>query len=152
MKVLAICSVLEMIQLGRRIGERLKTGDLLFLSGDLGAGKTTLTKGIAENLGIEEDITSPTFQIKKSYQGRCLLYHLDLYRLKNQSELDVIEPEELTDSGVAVIEWGDLLRDRLNGDYLEIRIEYAGEIHERLVKFYPHGARYISLIEGLDRC
>lgn len=152
MKVLEIHSVFEMIQLGRCIGERLKTGDLLFLSGDLGAGKTTLAKGIAESLGIEDDITSPTFQIQKSYQGRFLLYHLDLYRLKNQSELDIIEPEELTDTGVTLIEWGDLLRDKLYHDYLEIKIEYAGEINERIVTFCPYGIRYKSMIEGLNEC
>jgi tRNA threonylcarbamoyladenosine biosynthesis protein TsaE len=106
MKVLEIRSEHEMLQLGSYIGERLKTGDLLFLSGDLGAGKTTLTKGIAKSLAINQEITSPTFQLKKSYQGRCLLNHLDLYRLQNEAELDILEPEELTEIGITVIEWG----------------------------------------------
>jgi ATPase, YjeE family len=152
MKALQIHSVSEMIQLGRCIGERLKTGDLLFLSGDLGAGKTTLTKGIAESLGIEADITSPTFQIQKSYQGRCMLYHLDLYRLKSQAELDIIEADEIADTGIAVVEWGDLLRDKLNLDHLTIEIEYAEILDERIVKFCPSGIRYENLITGLNIC
>ena len=152
MKALKIHSVSEMIQLGRCIGERLKTGDLLFLSGDLGAGKTTLTKGIAESLGIEADITSPTFQIQKSYQGRCMLYHLDLYRLKSQAELDIIEVDEITDTGIAVVEWGNLLRDKLSQDHLTIEIEYAEVLDERIVKFYPSGIRYENLITGLNIC
>jgi tRNA threonylcarbamoyladenosine biosynthesis protein TsaE len=149
-----IRSELEMIELGRWIGERLNTGDLLFLSGDLGAGKTTLTKGIAKGLTIEEEITSPTFQIIKSYQGRILLNHLDLYRLKNQSELDMLEPEILTDTGVVVVEWGDLWNKQLDPHYLEIKIEYSNGngLTDRIVKFYPYGIRYESLIEGMNRC
>jgi tRNA threonylcarbamoyladenosine biosynthesis protein TsaE len=152
--VLEICSELEMLQLGRRIGERLNTGDLLFLSGDLGAGKTTLTKGIARGLAIVDEITSPTFQIIKSYQGRILLNHLDLYRLKNQRELDIIEPEILTDTGAVVVEWGELWNKQLNPNYLEIKIEYSNGngLTDRVVKFYPYGIRYESLIEGIDRC
>ena len=152
MKVLEIRSEHEMLQLGSYIGERLKTGDLLFLSGDLGAGKTTLTKGIASSLEINQEITSPTFQLKKSYQGRCLLNHLDLYRLQNEAELDVLEPEELTDIGITVIEWGELLLNRLHSDYLEIKIEYTRELGERMVTFNPYGVRYNCLIEELNIC
>jgi tRNA threonylcarbamoyladenosine biosynthesis protein TsaE len=152
MKLLEIHSVYEMVHLGKCLGERLKTGDLLFLSGELGAGKTTLVKGIAEGLEIKDDITSPTFQIQKSYQGRFSLYHLDLYRLKNPSELDIIEPEEFIYNGITLVEWGDLLRDKLCQDYLEIMIEYTGNVNERTVSFYPNGIRYKSMIEGLTIC
>jgi tRNA threonylcarbamoyladenosine biosynthesis protein TsaE len=152
MMVLEIGSELEMLQLGKCLGERLKTGDLLFLSGDLGAGKTTLTKGIAKSLEINEEITSPTFQIQKSYRGRYLLNHLDLYRLKNEAELDIIEPDEITDSGITVVEWGDLLIEKLHLDYLAIKIEYTKKINERIVTINPYGIRYVSLIEGLNEC
>jgi tRNA threonylcarbamoyladenosine biosynthesis protein TsaE len=152
MKVLEIHSEHEMLQLGINIGERLKTGDLLFLSGDLGTGKTTLTKGIAKSMAINQEITSPTFQLKKSYQGRYLLNHLDLYRLQNEAELDVLEPEELTDIGITVIEWGELLLNRLHSDYLEIKIEYTRELNERIVTFNPYGLRYQCLIEELNIC
>jgi tRNA threonylcarbamoyladenosine biosynthesis protein TsaE len=152
MKILEIRSEHDMLQLGSWIGERLKTGDLLFLSGDLGAGKTTLTKGIASSLAINAEITSPTFQLKKSYQGRCLLNHLDLYRLQNEVELEILEPEELTDIGITVIEWGELLLNKLHSDYLEIKIEYTGERNERKVTFNPNGERYKCLIEELNVC
>jgi len=152
MKVLPIHSELEMLQLGRRLGERLQTGDLLFLSGDLGAGKTTLTKGIAQGLSISEDITSPTFQIQKSYQGRLRLNHFDLYRLKNPAEIDPIDLEEQLEEGITVIEWGDLLINRRYPVYLEIKIEYTREWNERIVSFNPTGLRYQSLIAGLIEC
>ena len=152
MTALAIRSENEMLQLGRSIGERLKTGDLLFLFGDLGAGKTTLTKGIAKGLAIDDPITSPTFQIKKSYQGRLVLNHLDLYRIHDQAELAVIEPEEALDTGVVIIEWGDLLVNNPFTNYLEIRIKYTEAVNERMVTFRPCGARYESLIKGLNQC
>jgi tRNA threonylcarbamoyladenosine biosynthesis protein TsaE len=152
MKVLQIHSELEMLQLGRRLGERLQTGDLLFLSGDLGAGKTTLTKGIAQGLSISEPITSPTFQIQKSYQGRLRLNHFDLYRLNNPAEIDPIDLEEYLEDGITVIEWGDLLINRQCPVYLEIKIEYTREGNERVVSFNPTGLRYQSLIAGLTEC
>ncbi len=148
--MLKIRSEQEMMQLGEKIGERLKTGDLLFLSGDLGAGKTTLAKGIAKALEIEEEITSPTFQIIKSYQGRINLIHLDLYRLKDQNELDILDPDSLVDSGAVVIEWGELWDKKIYPHYLEIKIEYNHGSNGRMVNFFPFGPRYQKLIEGID--
>lgn len=145
-----ICVEQEMILLGEKIGERVHTGDLLFLSGHLGAGKTTFTKGIARALGIEEEVTSPTFQIIKTYQGRIPLFHLDLYRLKEPNELDILDPDSLVDSGVVVIEWGDLWDKKNYPHYLEIKIEYNQESNGRKVSFFPFGSRYLKLIEGID--
>ncbi|HBF36867.1 MAG TPA: tRNA (adenosine(37)-N6)-threonylcarbamoyltransferase complex ATPase subunit type 1 TsaE [Firmicutes bacterium] len=150
--MLEIRSEHEMIQLGEKIGERLNTGDLLFLSGDLGTGKTTLTKGIAKSLEIKEEITSPTFQIIKSYQGRISLNHLDLYRLKDQNELDIIDPDSLFDSGAVVVEWGDLWDKSLYPQYLEIKIEYNHGSNGRIVTFCPFGPYYQKFIEGMDQC
>ncbi len=149
MKTLKLSSELETLKLGERIGERLKTGDLLFLSGDLGAGKTTLTKGIAKGLQIQDEITSPTFQLKKSYRGRYILYHLDLYRIKNENELEIIEPGELTTDGIAVIEWGELLKNKLNHDYLEIHIQFDN-FTERQITLEPHGLRFVEMVEELN--
>lgn len=142
-------SEIEMISLGRLLGERAQPGDLLFLSGELGAGKTTLTKGIAQGLGIKQEITSPTFQLLKSYQGRYPLHHLDLYRLTNQAELAILEPEELVQDGITVVEWGDLLLARLNSDYLAIRIDLGSDLLARLVILDAQGQSYQRFLEGL---
>ena len=104
---LQIRSDQAMIELGELLGERVKPGDLLFLSGDLGAGKTTLVKGIAKGMGIESDITSPTFQLLKTYHGKFTLNHLDLYRLGTEPDVEMLELEDLARKG-HVIEWGDL--------------------------------------------
>ena len=118
----------------------------------MGAGKTTLTKGIARALGIEEEITSPTFQIIKSYQGRISLNHLDLYRLKDKNELDIIDPDSLIDSGAVVIEWGELWDKNLYPQYLEIKIEYKYGSDGRIIKFQPVGLHYQKLVEGIEQC
>lgn len=139
----------HLIEIGKFLGERLKTGDLLFLFGDLGAGKTTLTKGIALGMGIDDVVTSPTFQLKKSYQGRYTLNHLDLYRIRSLFELEIIEPDELVEEGVTVVEWGKLLLDRLHTNYLEIRIEVDPESLDRKVTLIAHGERYQQISEGI---
>jgi len=144
---------MEMIRLGERLGNKLRTGDLLFLFGDLGAGKTTLTKGIAAGLGVEEPVTSPTFQLKKTYYGEnIVLNHLDLYRLESPMELEILEPDALLDEGVTVVEWGKLLKDRLQTDCLEIRITLETETGGRKVTMIPFGDRYCRLLEELKLC
>jgi tRNA threonylcarbamoyladenosine biosynthesis protein TsaE len=103
----------QTIDLGIRIGERLKRGDVLALHGPLGAGKTTLTKGVARSLGIEEAITSPSFTLIAEYQGSCqdrliTLYHIDLYRISHPREIEDLGIEEiLHGEGICVIEWAE---------------------------------------------
>lgn len=142
-------SEFEMISLGELLGRQLQPGNLLFLFGDLGVGKTTLTKGIARGLGIEEPITSPTFQLIKSYQGRCPFNHLDLYRLQNSAELSVLDPEELVEEGVTVVEWGKLLLERLQPEYLEVEIAQRPGSLKREVRLRSQGAWYDRLLEGI---
>jgi tRNA threonylcarbamoyladenosine biosynthesis protein TsaE len=149
MKELRIQSEQAMIELGEFLGERVIPGDLLFLSGDLGAGKTTLVKGIAKGMGISATITSPTFQLIKTYYGKYRLNHLDLYRLNDESEAEILEPEELVAEGVAVIEWGELLKNRLFDEYLEIGIEYDEVIDTRRVTLRPIGLRYQQIVKEL---
>lgn len=152
MKIFMIESAKQLINLGESLGKLMEPGDLLFLFGELGAGKTTLTKGIAKGLGVADPITSPTFQLKKTYQGRTVFNHLDLYRLRSLLELDIIEPDELVEEGVTVVEWGRLLLDKLQPDFLEIQIDIGADPLKREVIFKPHGLRYRKLLEEFKPC
>jgi tRNA threonylcarbamoyladenosine biosynthesis protein TsaE len=148
--VIAIQSEAAMLRLGEILGRQARPGDLLFLFGDLGAGKTTLTKGIARGLDIIDPVTSPTFQLVKHYQGKLCLNHLDLYRLKNPAELDVFDPESLVEEGVTVVEWGNLLLERLQPEYLEVMLRQVSGRLIRQAVITPHGERYRRFGEALD--
>ena len=113
--------------LGFSIAEALEPGDIVALVGDLGTGKTALTKYIAEGLGVTEKISSPTFTIIKEYKsGRLPLYHFDVYRLGGAEEFYDIGGEELLDGdGACVIEWADIIADALPGDALLIKLDYG---------------------------
>lgn len=104
----------------------LRPGDVLLLSGDLGAGKTVFTQGLAAALGVTEPVTSPTFTLAQSYQGRMRLHHLDVYRLENLGEvLDLDLPELLDDEAVVCVEWGEVVIGELPRDFLRLRIRLA---------------------------
>ncbi|MCI7677672.1 MAG: tRNA (adenosine(37)-N6)-threonylcarbamoyltransferase complex ATPase subunit type 1 TsaE [Streptococcus orisratti] len=138
---------LELIAIGEQIGKKLIAGDVLVLTGDLGAGKTTLTKGIAKSLGISQMIKSPTYTIVREYEGRLPLYHLDVYRIGDDP--DSIDLDDfLYGAGVTVIEWGELLSSDLLDDYLEVFIER--DIDGRKVRFDAHGTRSQELLEDLQ--
>ena len=101
----------------------LRPNDVILLSGDLGAGKTAFVQGLASALGIRERVTSPTFTLAASYEGRLRLHHLDVYRLDNLAEvLDLDLPELLEDEAVICIEWGEVVVPELPRDFLRIRI------------------------------
>ena len=116
-------------RLGLSIAAAAEPGDIIALIGDLGTGKTALTKYIAEGLGVTEEVISPTFTIVKEYRsGRLPLYHFDVYRLSGAGEfIDTGAEDYLEDSGLSVIEWADIVADALPEDALLIHIEYAGE-------------------------
>ena len=136
----------ELIAIGQSIGEKLRSGDILVLSGDLGAGKTTLTKGIAMGLEVQQMIKSPTYTIVREYEGRLPLYHLDVYRIGNDP--DSIDLDDyLYGDGVTVIEWGELLDGRLLGDYLTLFIEKSGD--GRQLSGLAHGLRSQVLKEEI---
>ena len=138
---------LELIAIGEQIGKKLIAGDVLVLTGDLGAGKTTLTKGIAKSLGISQMIKSPTYTIVREYEGRLPLYHLDVYRIGDDP--DSIDLDDfLYGAGVTVIEWGKLLSPDLLDDDLEVFIER--DIDGRQVRFDAHGTRSQELLEDLQ--
>ncbi|EPN3658264.1 tRNA (adenosine(37)-N6)-threonylcarbamoyltransferase complex ATPase subunit type 1 TsaE [Enterococcus hirae] len=127
-------------ELAKVIGEVAQPGDNLVLTGDLGAGKTTLTKGIARGLGIEQMIKSPTYTIIREYdQGRLPLYHMDIYRVAT-SGTDLGLDEYFEGEGLSVIEWGNLLEEALPEDYLELILEKSDtDLEYRYVKFQAYG-------------
>lgn len=127
-------------ELAKIIGEVALPGDNLVLTGDLGAGKTTLTKGIARGLGIEQMIKSPTYTIIREYdQGRLPLYHMDIYRVA-ASGADLGLDEYFEGDGLSVIEWGNLLEEALPEDYLELILEKSDtDLEYRYVKLQAYG-------------
>jgi tRNA threonylcarbamoyladenosine biosynthesis protein TsaE len=123
----------QMFELGRSIGARVEAGDLLLLSGPLGAGKTLFVQGLGDALGIS-GITSPTFVIAKTYKGSLPLIHVDAYRLL-QSEnpnlsIDDLDLDTERESAITAIEWGGEVASRLSEERLEISIDRTSEIRE----------------------
>ena len=133
-------------QIGFAIGELVQAGDLILLTGDLGAGKTCLTQGIAWGLGIDSYASSPSFVLVKEYQGRLILYHVDLYRLDSIEEIAELGISDfLLGGGICVVEWADKAMDDFSGGHLLVEFEHSRE-NERLLRFKPNGQRYVSLL------
>ena len=136
-------------EIGERLGKLAEPGDVILLVGDLGAGKTCLTQGIAWGLDIEGYISSPSFVLVKQYTGRLTLYHMDLYRLDMIEEIaDLGLDDYLYGSGVSVVEWAQKGLDVLPAEYLLIRLQPIGET-ERRIGFEPKGERYRRLVADL---
>ena len=134
-----------MRDLGRRLAAGLRAGDLLVLSGPLGAGKTTLVQGIGEGLGVRGPITSPTFVIARvhpSLRGGPALVHADAYRLGGVAEIDDLDLDSSTASSVTAVEWGEGLAEGLSEDRLEVAIELHGD--GRIVRLTGIGPRWAA--------
>ena len=131
-------SVEETFQLGEKIGKYITPGTILALSGDLGAGKTALSQGIAKGLGIGEQVVSPTFTLIQEYEGgRIPLYHMDMYRLETEREFAQLGLEDYFNSdGVMVIEWAERLGDLLPADHIAIDIQYLSERERKITVSY----------------
>lgn len=121
--------------LARRVAETLRGGEVIVLKGDLGAGKTAFTKGLAVALGVAEPVVSPTFTMVKEYRGKDLmLYHFDLYRIEDLAELEELGLDEyFSPDAVTVIEWNKLDFDDFDGKLIEISIDYLSP-EQRLFK------------------
>lgn len=147
MKEIKLANEAETIKVGKKFGELLEKGTVITLEGDLGAGKTSFTKGIAEGLGVKRVVTSPTFTIIKEYEGDLKLNHIDAYRLEHSDE-DIGFDEYLYSEGVTVIEWAQFIKSYLPKERIDIEIKYdeAG----RLIQFKPSHT-YVSLVEDLVR-
>jgi tRNA threonylcarbamoyladenosine biosynthesis protein TsaE len=129
-------SAAQTFEIARLIGEKLKDGDLLALSGELGSGKTCFTKGLALGLGVSEEyqITSPTFTLINEYPARCKLYHFDVYRLSSYSEFEDLGYEEyFAGDGVVVIEWAEKIAKLIPRDSIFINFEYVDKNSRRMI-------------------
>lgn len=137
-------------KIGEIIGEKLFNGAILCLNGDLGAGKTTLTKSIAKALKIDEDITSPTFTIVNEYtEGSIPLYHFDVYRIGEPDEMyDIGFDEYINSDGVCIIEWSSIIRDILPKEKLEINLNYSGTGRE--IEIISYGDKYKKMVEEMN--
>ncbi len=136
--------------LGRIVGSLLEPGDLICLYGDLGAGKTHFSFGIAQGLEVREQyITSPTFTFVNEYQGRIPFYHIDLYRLQEPSQLESIGFEEYIDSdGATVIEWAERAEEELPAETLNVYLSHVSETG-REIGFLAEGERYEKLLKDI---
>lgn len=141
----------ETEEFGEKLGSILKPGDIISLTGDLGAGKTTLTKSIGKGLGVEDYITSPTFTLINEYKGRLNLYHFDVYRLEGSMDLyDLGFEEYIYSDGISIIEWGDKIEEALPKERINIRIEKGTELDERIIYIYGEGERFEQFIKELN--
>ena len=143
-------SVNNTLAIGRAISKNLQLGDIICLFGQLGSGKTVLTKGIAQGLRIKkEKIISPTFVLIREYKAKFPFYHLDLYRLKEPRDILNLGYEEyLYNEGITVIEWADRLKYLLPREYLKIEL-FIKSNSQRLIEFSALGKRYEELLGSL---
>lgn len=150
MEKLTLTSRDETIALGEKIGRELAAGDVLVLDGDLGAGKTTFTKGLAKGLDIPDLIKSPTFTIIREYQdGRLPLYHMDAYRLENGGAEDLGLEEYFDSNGVSVVEWAEFVEDELPDNFLAIHFKRTDDDNTRVLEFEPHGDHFRKLVQDV---
>ncbi|WP_416730253.1 tRNA (adenosine(37)-N6)-threonylcarbamoyltransferase complex ATPase subunit type 1 TsaE [Fictibacillus sp. JL2B1089] len=137
----------ETMSFAEKLGSILQKGDVLTLAGDLGAGKTTFTKGLAKGLGVTRTVNSPTFTIIKEYSGRLPLYHMDVYRLEDSDE-DLGFEEYFSGEGVCVVEWAVFIEDYLPEERLELVISHKGD-DEREIQLKPLGSRYEERVKEI---
>ncbi len=146
----------QTVRVGQRLGELLQQGDLVLLLGEFGAGKTHFVKGIAQGLGSNDLVTSPSFVLMNEYRAgherkRMLIYHADLYRIEASAELEGIGLDDaLSGDGVCIIEWAERAQDWLPLEHVAVHLRHLSET-KRVLRFVPRGARYETLVDALKR-
>ncbi len=140
----------DTIELAQNIESEKFPNMVICLNGDLGMGKTVFTKGFAQALEVQEEVTSPTFTIIKEYtSGELPLYHMDVYRLDGKVE-DLGLEEYFTKKGITIIEWADMIEDYLPDKRLDIRIKSSAEDEDkRIITITPYGKKYEELCEAI---
>lgn len=144
-------SVDETMRFGKKLGMVLSSGDVIALVGELGAGKTTMVKGIVQGLGVTDKrvVKSPTFSLVHIYKGRVPIYHFDAYRLEDiQEMLNIGSDEMIYGNGVAIVEWADKVSGCLPKEYLKITLTAVSE-NERNIEIRGYGSRYDKIIKNL---
>jgi tRNA threonylcarbamoyladenosine biosynthesis protein TsaE len=138
-------------QLGRQWADALQAGDVIALTGELGSGKTTLVRGVAEGLGVERSgVSSPSFVLVRTYEGRLPIFHVDLYRLEGAPEAASVGVEECYEqNGVTLIEWANQVPEVLPEEFLEIRFE-APTPNTRKLTLLPHGKKYEDRLQSFQ--
>jgi tRNA threonylcarbamoyladenosine biosynthesis protein TsaE len=132
--------------LGEALGRLLAAGDVVTLSGELGAGKTVFAQGLGIGLGVEEPVSSPTFALVHEYRGRLPVWHLDTYRVRSLDELADLSWDDLrAGRGVIIIEWPERIAGALPEERLDVALRDAGE-ERREIEFIPHGKRMRALV------
>lgn len=134
-------------EFAKKLAGFLQPGDVIALEGDLGAGKTTFTKGLAQGLGVKKTVNSPTFTIIKEYHGNLPLYHMDVYRVEDSFE-DLGFEEYFEGDGVTIVEWAHLIESQLPENLLTIFLYHEGNEQRKLV-LKPKGLRYEQLCKEL---
>ncbi|MBM7573620.1 tRNA (adenosine(37)-N6)-threonylcarbamoyltransferase complex ATPase subunit type 1 TsaE [Aquibacillus albus] len=139
----------ETMKLAEKLALLVRPGAVITLEGDLGAGKTTFTKGLGISLGVTRTINSPTFTIVKEYMGELPLYHMDVYRLEDSDE-DIGFDEYFNGPGITVVEWASFIEEFLPEERLDVEIKVKDE-HARSITFYPKGSYYENICKELAR-
>lgn len=141
----------QTVQIGMALGEIIRSGSVICLEGNLGAGKTQFAKGVARGLGVADHVTSPTFTIINEYEGRLPFYHIDAYRLEDPDEAYELGMEEyIFGEGVTLVEWPERVSPLIPDEHLVVKIRVSGfEEDSRELEFFSRGRIYQEIIDEL---
>lgn len=134
----------DTMNFAKSFASKMKSGDIIVLNGDLGSGKTKFTEGFLEFFGLENEISSPTFTIVNEYNAKDInIFHFDVYRLSSSDEFYAIGGEDYFSSGICIIEWGNIIKDALPKDYIEISFSKSDiDENHRVLDIHTYGQKY----------
>ena len=140
----------ETMEFASNLAGKLHIGDIIVLSGNLGAGKTKFTEGFLRHFNLDNEISSPTFNIVNEYKNKDInIYHFDVYRLEDSEEFYAIGGEEYFNSGICIIEWGELIKDALPNDYIHISFERDNsDDNIRFLNIKTYGTKYDNILKS----